>query len=44
MLDASNTASIALHEKLGLTLAGTLKEADFKFDLWLDVRFYQRIL
>ena len=44
VLDAGNTASIALHEKLGFTLAGTLKEAGFKFDRWLDVRFYQRIL
>jgi phosphinothricin acetyltransferase len=44
VLDAGNAASIALHEKLGFTLAGTLKEAGFKFDRWLDVRFYQRIL
>ena len=44
VIDADNAASIALHEKLGFTHAGTLKEAGFKFGRWLDVVFYQRIL
>ncbi len=44
VIDASNRASVALHEKLGFTHAGTLKEAGFKFDRWLDVSFYQLVL
>ncbi|MEI7901498.1 MAG: N-acetyltransferase family protein [bacterium] len=44
VIDAGNPASIALHEKLGFTQAGTLKEAGTKFGRWLDVRFYQLIL
>ncbi|MGB3071256.1 MAG: N-acetyltransferase family protein [Ottowia sp.] len=43
-IDASNAASIALHEKLGFTHAGTIRQAGFKFGRWLDVAFYQRIL
>nr|MBP8161539.1 GNAT family N-acetyltransferase [Ottowia sp.] len=36
--------SIALHEKLGFTPAGTVRQAGFKFGRWLDVAFYQLIL
>jgi L-amino acid N-acyltransferase len=43
-IDMSNTASIALHEKLGFTHAGTIKQAGFKFGRWLDLGFYQLIL
>lgn len=43
-IDASNAASIALHEKLGFTHAGTVRQAGFKFGRWLDVAFYQLIL
>jgi phosphinothricin acetyltransferase len=43
-VDASNDASIGLHEKLGFTHAGTLRHAGFKFGRWLDLAFYQLIL
>jgi L-amino acid N-acyltransferase YncA len=43
-IDASNAASIGLHEKLGFTHAGTLRHAGFKFGRWLDLAFYQLIL
>lgn len=44
VIDATNAASIALHRRFGFTLGGTLREAGFKFDRWLDVEFWQRIL
>ncbi|MEN9704209.1 MAG: hypothetical protein RLZZ393_88 [Pseudomonadota bacterium] len=40
-LDAANAASIALHEGLGFAHAGTIREAAYKFDRWLDLAFYQ---
>ena len=40
-IDAANRASIALHEQLGFTHAGTIREAGFKFGRWLDLAFYQ---
>ncbi len=43
-IDASNQVSIALHEALGFSHAGTIKEAAYKFDRWLDLAFYQRLL
>jgi len=43
-IDASNTASIQLHERLGFTHCGTIHQAGFKFGRWLDLAFYQRIL
>lgn len=43
-IDAQNAGSIALHERLGFTHAGTLRQAGFKFGRWLDVVFYQRVL
>lgn len=43
-IDASNAASIALHQKLGFEPAGVVRQAGFKFGRWLDVAFYQRIL
>lgn len=43
-IDAANSGSIALHEKLGFTHAGTVQQAGFKFGRWLDVAFYQLIL
>jgi L-amino acid N-acyltransferase len=43
-IDAANEVSIALHEKLGFTHAGTIKHAAFKFNRWLDLAFYQLIL
>jgi len=43
-IDASNAVSIRLHEQLGFTHCGTVKQAGFKFGRWLDLAFYQRIL
>lgn len=43
-IDVTNSASIALHEQLGFTHAGTIKQAAFKFGRWLDLGFYQLIL
>ncbi len=43
-IDATNGASIRLHEKLGFTYCGTVKQAGFKFGRWLDLVFYQLIL
>lgn len=40
-IDAGNAASIALHERLGFSHAGTIREAGFKFGRWLDLAFYQ---
>ena len=40
-IDAENLASIALHESLGFSHSGTIKEAGFKFGRWLDLAFYQ---
>jgi phosphinothricin acetyltransferase len=41
---ADNTASIALHRKLGFTDAGVQKSTGFKFNQWIDVIFLQRAL
>ena len=43
-IDASNAASIALHEALGFVHAGTIRQAGFKFGRWLDLAFYQLVL
>ena len=43
-IDVNNVISIKLHEKLGFILAGTIKQAGFKFGQWLDLAFYQLIL
>jgi len=43
-IDATNAASIALHQQLGFEPAGIIRQAGFKFGRWLDLAFYQRIL
>jgi phosphinothricin acetyltransferase len=43
-IDASNAISIRLHERLGFTACGIVRQAGFKFGRWLDLAFYQRIL
>lgn len=43
-IDAANATSIALHERLGFTPAGIVRQAGFKFGRWLDLAFYQLIL
>jgi phosphinothricin acetyltransferase len=43
-IDISNKGSILFHEKLGFTHVGTIKEAAFKFNHWLDLGLYQLLL
>jgi phosphinothricin acetyltransferase len=43
-IDMDNSASIALHESLGFTHSGTIRQAGFKFGRWLDLGFYQLVL
>jgi L-amino acid N-acyltransferase YncA len=43
-IDVSNRASVALHEKLGFSHAGTIRQAGFKFGRWLDLAFYELLL
>ena len=43
-IDIANTGSIAMHEKLGFTHAGTIRHAGFKFGRWLDLGFWQLLL
>ncbi|MDG0874923.1 N-acetyltransferase family protein [Paenibacillus thiaminolyticus] len=40
-IDESNLGSISLHEKLGFTYAGTIRNAGYKFNQWLNLCFYQ---
>ena len=44
VIDSENAPSIALHEKCGYVYAGTLREAGRKFDRWLTVVYYQKVL
>jgi L-amino acid N-acyltransferase YncA len=39
-----NAASVALHEKFGLTKVAHFKEVGFKFGRWIDVGYWQRAL
>ncbi len=39
-----NDASIALHEKFGFRKVAHFEQAGFKFDRWIDVGYWQRIL
>lgn len=43
-IDASNTASVALHRSLGFSQCASIKHAGFKFGRWLDLEFYQLLL
>lgn len=43
-VEASNIASIRLHERLGFVRAGLLPEVGTKFDRWLDLVFLQLVL
>ena len=39
-----NEPSVCLHEKLGFQKVGHMKEAGWKFDTWVDVGFWERLL
>lgn len=43
-IDATNAGSVALHNRLGFTEAGTIEQVAFKFGRWLDLSFYQLLL
>ncbi|MEY4074007.1 MAG: hypothetical protein RJA29_1364 [Pseudomonadota bacterium] len=43
-IDATNTASIALHQRLGFQHVGTLPQVGFKLGRWLDLALYQLLL
>lgn len=43
-IDASNYASIKLHEKEGFSFCGLIRQSGYKFEKWLDLVFYQKIL
>ena len=43
-IDAANTVSIRLHESMGFSYCGTVRQAGYKFNRWLDLVFYQLIL
>lgn len=43
-IDATNTGSISLHEKLGFNHVATLPQVGYKFGRWLDLAFYQLLL
>lgn len=43
-IDATNTASIALHERFGFERVAMMQQVGFKFGRWLDLCFYQLLL
>ena len=43
-IEATNEASIALHEKFGFIEVAHFKEVGFKFDRWMDLKFLELIV
>ena len=39
-----NEASVALHEKFGMVKVADFKEVGYKFDRWIDVGYWEKIL
>jgi len=39
-----NPASVALHEKMGFSKVAHFKETGWKFDRWIDVGYWQRLI
>lgn len=39
-----NDASVALHEKFGMRKVAHFEQVGFKFDRWIDVGYWQRLL
>ena len=42
--DSANIASIALHQRLGFVMVGTIRSAGYKFGRWVDTVLMQRSL
>jgi phosphinothricin acetyltransferase len=43
-VDGANSGSIKLHEKLGFQEVAHFRQVGYKFDKWLDLKFFQLIL
>jgi L-amino acid N-acyltransferase YncA len=43
-ITAGNKASVRLHERMGFTFVGRLKEVGYKFGEWQDVLYYQLLI
>ena len=43
-VDAENLGSIKFHEKLGFQEVAHFRQVGYKFDKWLDLKFFQLIL
>ncbi|MNT67113.1 N-acyltransferase YncA [compost metagenome] len=43
-IESENVASIRLHEQLGFTETGRMREVGTKFGRWLDLTFMQLVL
>lgn len=43
-IDATNEASLKLHQHFGFEEVGSFKQVGWKFERWLDLRFLQLIL
>ena len=39
-----NPGSVALHKACGFEHVGTMREVGYKFDQWVDVEWYQKML
>ena len=39
-----NNASVALHEKLGFQKVAQFREVGFKFNKWIDVGYWEKVL
>jgi phosphinothricin acetyltransferase len=44
ILGHPNVASETLHEKFGFTKIAHIKDAGYKFEKWVDVTYYQKVL
>ena len=44
VIDASNAASVQLHEQFNFKEVGHFKEVGYKFNQWLDLKFFQLLL
>ncbi|MFB6469589.1 GNAT family N-acetyltransferase [Cytobacillus sp. Hz8] len=44
LITSGNEASVKIHEKLGFSYVGTIKEVGYKFNQWHDVAYYQLML